>query len=240
VATSTLTIAATPAAVSGTYTLGVTGSSGALSHTTQVVVIVSQQVTTTTTSGGSPTKCFITAATYGSPLAAEVQFLRTFRDRELMNTYVGWNSMIAFNALYYSFSPAVAQSISQHPATQTMMRLGLYPLTAILTVGVMSFSLPMNQEFAAVASELVICSLIGIVYLALPLAGLARYCFRRRTIARRIERVVGCALILAVVGIALAEMLTSSPLMMLSTTSAALSALLLSALVPARRLLNLR
>lgn len=240
VVTSTLTITATPAAVSGTYTLVVTGSSGVLSHTTQVVVIISQLVTTTTTSGGSPSKCFITTLTYGSALAPEVQFLRTFRDRELMNTHVGWNSMIAFNALYYSFSPTVAQSISQHPATESMMRVTLYPLIAILRVGAMSFSLPMNQEFAAVASELIICSLIGVVYLALPLAGLARYCFRRRTITVTMERVVGCALILAVIGIAFAEMLTSSPLMMLSTTSAALSALLLSALVPARRLLNLR
>ena len=240
VVTSTLTITATPAAVSGTYTLVVTGSSGALSHTTQAVVIISQLVTTTTTSGGSPSKCFITTLTYGSALAPEVQFLRTFRDRELMNTHVGWNSMIAFNALYYSFSPTVAQSISQHPATESMMRVTLYPLIAILRVGAMSFSLPMNQEFAAVASELIICSLIGVVYLALPLAGLARYCFRRRTITVTMERVVGCALILAAIGIAFAEMLTSSPLMMLSTTSAALSTLLLSALVPARRLLNLR
>jgi uncharacterized membrane protein len=235
-ATSTLTITATPAAGPGTYTLIVTGSSGALLHTTQVTILISQLVTTTTTSGGTP-KCFIATATYGSPLAPEVQFLRTFRDREIMNTYVGWNFMIAFNAWYYSFSPAVAQSITQHPAAQAAMRAILYPLMIILRVGAMPFSLPVNRELAALASELVICLLIGVAYLALPLTLLARYGFRRRTIPKTIERVVGCTLILAVVGIAFAELLTSSPLMIFATTSTALSTLLLSAVAPARRLL---
>jgi hypothetical protein len=157
-----------------------------------------------------------------------------------MNTYVGWNFMIAFNAWYYSFSPAVAQSITQHPAARAAMRVALYPLMVILRVGAMSFSLPVSREFAAVASELVICSLIGVVYLTLPLTLLVRYGFRRRTIARTIERVVAYTLILAVVGIAFAELLTSSPLMIFATTCTALSTLLLSAVVPARRLLHLR
>lgn len=241
-ATSTLTIKATPAAVPGTYTLIVTGKSGALLHTTQVAILISQLVTTTnttTTTSGGTSKCFIATATYGSPLAPEVQFLRTFRDREIMNTFVGRNFMFAFNAWYYSFSPTVAQSITQYKAEQTVMRTAIYPLMTILRIGATPFTLlPSHQELAAVISGLLICSLVGVTYLALPAAIFTRYVLRRRNIAKRTEGIVACTLVLSVVGIMVAELLTSSPLMILATTFTALSTILLSALMPARKILQ--
>ena len=93
-----------------------------------------------------------------------------------MNTFVGWNFMIAFNAWYYSFSPTVAQSITQHPTFQYAMRFALYPLIEILRFGALPFSiLPAHLELAGIVSGLIISSLVGAAYLALPLTVLFGY-----------------------------------------------------------------
>ncbi|HUK51278.1 MAG TPA: CFI-box-CTERM domain-containing protein, partial [Terriglobales bacterium] len=118
IATSTLSINALAGSSVGTFTLLVTGQSGSLIHSATVTLqIAGSSVTTTssimtsTTSSSTTTsapKCFIATATFGSQLAPQVQFLRTFRDQQIMNTFAGRSFMIAFNAWYYSFSPQVA------------------------------------------------------------------------------------------------------------------------------------
>ena len=262
IATSTLTISAEAGASVGTYTLIITGSNGPLIHTALITIQISgSSVTTTaqsstnsssttmstqsstssssTTSAAAP-KCFIATATFGSELAPEVQFLRSLRDKNIMNTYVGWNFMIAFNAWYYSFSPTVAVSITKHPTLQYAMRVALYPLMDILRLGATPFSLlPAQQELAAILSGILITSLVGATYLSLPLAALTKYGLKRRSISKKVQKALAANLALSLAGIAIAEIAASGQLMILATVSTALTTLLLSAVATSGKLLEI-
>jgi hypothetical protein len=157
-----------------------------------------------------------------------------------MNTYVGWNFMIAFNAWYYSFSPAVAVTITEHPTLQYAMRAILYPVIAILSLGATPFSLlPEHQELAAVLSGLLITTLIGVAYLSLPVAAITKFRSKRGPASRSLQRVLAAILALSLTGIAIAESATLGPLMILATVSTALSTLLLSAVVTSEKLLQI-
>jgi hypothetical protein len=81
---------------------------------------------------GTTTGCLITTATYGSPMAGEVQLVRDFRDNTISGSYLGSRYVTALNALYYSFSPAVARSIDDNPAVKPAMRIILAPLIGIV------------------------------------------------------------------------------------------------------------
>lgn len=109
--------------------------------------------------------CVIATATFDSPLAPQVQELREFREHTIYSTRSGSQFMIAFNAWYYSFSPAVAEFINDHPATKAPMRAVLTPLLGILTLAQMSSSaVSFNPEISVVVSGLVAGTLIGAVY----------------------------------------------------------------------------
>jgi hypothetical protein len=143
-AASVLTVTVAGAAA-GSYPVTITGTSGALTHDTTLTVQV-------TTAGGG---CLIATATYGSELSPEVQFLRGFRDRSILKTNTGSSFMLAFNAWYYSFSPAVAQFIRESQILRAATKFTLYPLIGILRIGAEAFHLfPTNPEVGAVVSGL--------------------------------------------------------------------------------------
>jgi hypothetical protein len=109
--------------------------------------------------------CLIATATFNSPLAPQVQQLREFRENTIYSTRSGTQFMTAFNAWYYSFSPAVAKFINDHPATKAPMQVVLTPLLGILTLAQMSYSMvSFNPDIAVVVSGLVAGTLIGGVY----------------------------------------------------------------------------
>ena len=78
-----------------------------------------------TPSGGGG-GCFIATAAFGSPLAKEIEILRQFRDRILLEFSAGRK----FVAWYYSHSPVVADYIKKHSALKIIVRTTLYPLIA--------------------------------------------------------------------------------------------------------------
>ena len=79
-----------------------------------------------------PSGCLIATAAFGSELTPQVQFLRNFRDHYIMSTVSGSAFMNAFNTIYYSFSPQVADYERGQPWLQTIVKMGLYPLFRIL------------------------------------------------------------------------------------------------------------
>jgi tetratricopeptide (TPR) repeat protein len=73
-------------------------------------------------------KCFIATATYGSPAAYEVIFLREFRDRYLENTQCGK----MFVKAYYFLSPPIARLIGRskllRATTKKLLNLIIYSI----------------------------------------------------------------------------------------------------------------
>ncbi len=68
--------------------------------------------------------CFIATAAFGSPLAAEIELLREFRDRILMPNIIGG---ILINT-YYELSPPLADIISRHESLRAVTRALLKPV----------------------------------------------------------------------------------------------------------------
>lgn len=70
--------------------------------------------------------CAIATAAHGSPLAADVETLRVFRDRYLMTNAAGR----AFVKWYYRSSPPVADFIRRHDWARAATQVALAPMTA--------------------------------------------------------------------------------------------------------------
>ena len=82
-------------------------------------------------SGGG---CLIATATYGSELAPQVQQLRELRDNQLLNTESGTAFMGAFNDIYYSFSPVIADMERESPMFKEAVKLAITPMISSLSL----------------------------------------------------------------------------------------------------------
>ena len=78
--------------------------------------------------------CLIATATYGSELAPQVQQLRELRDNQLLNTESGTAFMGAFNELYYSFSPAIADMERENPLFKEAVKIAITPMISTLSL----------------------------------------------------------------------------------------------------------
>ena len=140
--------------------------------------------------------------------------------------------MIAFNAWYYSFSPNVAGYLNGHWIERTVMKGVLYPLIGILQLSSATFSATSSfPELAVLFSGLVATSLIGAVYLGLPLS-LVRARVRRLRGSEVQGRLVWALAVLLLGGVTvlgLGELLASMTVLMIASVMVVLSALTLSA-----------
>lgn len=68
--------------------------------------------------------CFVATAAFGSPLAAEVDVLRRFRDRFLL-THAPGRALVA---AYYRHGPAAADWLRVHPRARSVVRFLLTPI----------------------------------------------------------------------------------------------------------------
>lgn len=158
-----------------------------------------------------------------------------------MKTVAGSNFMIAFNAWYYSFSPYVASNIQQHWAERTIMKGVLYPLVGILWVSSTTFnSLSLYPEVAALVSGLLASSMIGVVYVGLPLAivqtRLKR--LRDRWRQRNVQAALKIMLALSLLALVVGELYLARPLLISSTVTIILSTLLLAAAISSEKIAN--
>jgi hypothetical protein len=78
--------------------------------------------------------CLIATATYGSEMAIEVQQLRELRDNKLLNTETGTAFMGAFNDIYYSFSPIIADYERENPLFKEAVKLAITPMISTLSL----------------------------------------------------------------------------------------------------------
>ncbi len=241
-ATSTLTITASASSSTGSFTVQVTGTSGALIHSANVGVLITTPATTstsTTSSAAGAPVCLIATATYGSQVAPEVQLLRNFRDNSIMKTQAGSSFMALFNAWYYSFSPGVANYISSHSAERAIMKVVLYPLVGILYLTSNFYSTTASfPELAVLLSGLIASSLIGAFYLGLPLSLIRSRVRRFRSLAA-MEKYLSFALLGGISALAIGEALASSTLLMISSATIVLSTLTLAALATSNRVAKL-
>jgi hypothetical protein len=124
--------------------------------------------------------CLIVTATFGSPMASEVQLVRDFRDGSIVKSYTGSRFMPGFNAWYYSFSPQVSMYINGHPQIKPFMQAFVTPTLQIVLIAQACYSfLSFNKEIATIAAILVGSTLYGLIYL-FPMAMAAAWVARRR------------------------------------------------------------
>jgi hypothetical protein len=210
-------IAVDKSAPPGAYTFTISATSGSLRQDTTVNVQVSE--------------CVIATATYGSALSPEVQFLRDFRDHRILKTHAGSNFMLAFNAWYYSFSPTIAQIITQNPVARSAALVLISPLITILRIGAAAFDLtPGGLEAGAVVTGLLVSSLVGITFFSLPTYALLRQSSRARKISRRTMPLMSIFFLGAISLVVLAEFSTQTWLMATVTAASVLILLMVSAL----------
>lgn len=69
--------------------------------------------------------CFVATAAYGSPLAAEVQSLRSFRDEVLRGTRAGAAFFDRFWPHYYRLSPPIVAAMEGDPEARELIRHAL-------------------------------------------------------------------------------------------------------------------
>ena len=100
--------------------------------------ILSQESPIMTSSENESTEegggCLIATAAYGSEMAPQVQMLREIRDNQLMNTESGSAFMGAFNNVYYSFSPIIADMERENPMFKEVVKAGLTPMLSTLAI----------------------------------------------------------------------------------------------------------
>jgi hypothetical protein len=122
--------------------------------------------------------CLIATATYGSEMAPQVQQLRELRDNTLLATKSGTAFMTAFNQVYYSFSPTVADFEREQPIFKEFMKVTLTPMISSLSI-LNNVDMNSDQEVLGYGISMILLN-IG-MYVGIPVFGILKlYQFKKR------------------------------------------------------------
>ena len=113
--------------------------------------------------------CLIATAAYGSEMSPQVQMLREIRDNQLMNTESGSAFMSAFNNVYYSFSPTIADMERESPMFKEVVKVGLTPM--LFSLAIMESA---DSESEVLGLGLSVIALNLGMYIALPAFGIIK------------------------------------------------------------------
>ena len=161
--------------------------------------------------------CLIATAAFGSELAPQVQFLREYRDNTIMSTSLGSSFINAFNAVYYTFSPTVADVERNNTILQEFVRAGITPLLGILKIA--KLSSVGDDDITVLTSGIIASSLIGATYLW-PI-GLAAKSIREGSRSRIIIAITAISITLTLTIIS--SIIGNEQFMMVSTSALVLS-----------------
>jgi len=78
--------------------------------------------------------CLIATATFGTEMAPQVQLLRELRDNKILKTASGSSFMEAFNTIYYSFSPNIADLERENFIFREAVKIAITPLLTSLSI----------------------------------------------------------------------------------------------------------
>jgi peptide/nickel transport system substrate-binding protein len=209
-------ISISPNVTARTTVLVIQGTDGTIVHTLTFILIITNATSSPTTT--TKPQCLIATATYGSDISPEVQLLRTFRD-DVLKSKTGWAFLMMFNAWYYSFSPYVAQQISSNWIERIAMKVMLYPLIGSLFLASRVYNVvSADPEAATLLSGLLASSLIGAIYVGLPLGLLAR-----RIRVRLNQKMLSALLLGGISTILLSQLIGATFLLMISTSLTSLA-----------------
>lgn len=213
-------------AVKGEFRLVVRGVSGEIVRTAELDLVVEEK------------RCIIATVTYGSEVEGVVDFLRWFRDSIVLSTYAGRRFYAAFDAFYYSWSPAAAQLVHENPWLKPVVRALLYPLILSLKASTLAAQplLPLNPEVAVFVAGAVASTLIGLVYFS-PLAYLA---FRSLGASSTPLKALWIAALASVLLSAMGEALGIDGVLTIGTSTYVLSIISLASLTPVKLVMGVR
>ena len=128
--------------------------------------------TTQTQTPPPQTGCIIATATYGSPIAPEVKYMRNVRDNMIGSTDIGKMLVIGWNTYYYSWSPPIAEQISKNSNMRQSFQYILMPLVGIIHVAAFSYDSVawINLQLASLTAFLVAAFFSILSYILVPIA----------------------------------------------------------------------
>ena len=109
--------------------------------------------------------CLIATATFGSELEPQVQLLRELRDNKLLKTESGFYFMHAFNDIYYSFSPAIADYERENPVFKEVVKIAITPM--LTTLSILNY-VDMNSDESVVVYGIILILLNLSIYFLFP------------------------------------------------------------------------
>ncbi|WP_415281758.1 CFI-box-CTERM domain-containing protein [Candidatus Nitrososphaera sp. FF02] len=214
----------------GTYRVAAQRINGE-NETAQLDVVVQQGSNTAPVQQPQqPSGCLIATAAFGSELTPQVQFLRGFRDNYILRSQSGAAFMGAFNSVYYSFSPQVADYEREQPWLQTTVKAAVYPLFGVLVASEGAFSAAGGGEAGTIVAGALASSLIGAVYVS-PAAVAA---FRKKHVSSRLLVVAAMTVVGTLAATLVALYAGAAPALSIATSAFVIASAAAAALAVAK------